>query len=175
MLKSERVYLRPIIKDDLTHLNKWKNDFEIFKNLGGGFQPVSKDQQALWMDNLIDMNGNSQRYIIIIEKKPIGVIGLYNINNKNRNCEFGIYIGEHTFHGNGYGKEATKLILDYAFFNLNLRKVKLLVNEGNKARSLYESMGFRTVGYYEKERFVDNKYLDVFIMELQKQNYMAEV
>lgn len=175
MLQSNRLSLRPIIKEDLTYLNKWKNDFDIFKNLGGGFQPVSEDQQALWMDNLIDMNGNSQRYIIEVNNQSIGVVGLYNINYRNRNCEFGIYIGEKSFHGKGYGKEATKLMLNYGFANLNLNKIKLFVNEDNNAQNLYKSIGFRTVGYYEKERFVNNEYLDVFIMELLKQNFKEEV
>jgi|SRR5690625_1010 len=176
MLQSNRISLRPVKKEDLAYLNKWKNDFEIFKNLGGGFQPVSIDQQSLWMDNLIDMNGNSQRFIISVdENKPIGVVGLYNINYKNRNCEFGIYIGEKDFHGKGYGKEATKLMLNYGFANLNLNKIKLLVNEDNNAQKLYNNLGFRTIGYYEKERFVNNQYLDVFIMELLKKNFKEEV
>ena len=166
MLTGRKLYLRPLIKEDLTELNTWKNDFSIFKNLGGGFQPISIDQQSLWMDNMIDLTSNNKRFMIISDEQKVGVVGLYNINFINRNCEFGIYIGNKSYQGKGIGKEATELMLNFAFSNLNLLKVKLFVNDDNFAQKMYENMGFRNVGYYEKERFVDGKYLDVYIMEL---------
>src|SRR5699024_2365126 len=107
-------------------------------NLGGGFQPISIDQQSLWMDNMIDLSSNNKRFMITSNNQKIGVVGLYNINSINRNCEFGIYIGNKDFYGQGIGTEATKLMINYAFQNLNLIKVKLFVNEDNFARKMYE-------------------------------------
>ena len=45
MIKGEKVYLRPILKSDMKYLNDWKNDEDVFRFLGGGFMPVSIDQQ----------------------------------------------------------------------------------------------------------------------------------
>ncbi len=36
MIKGEKVYLRPIQKDDITYLNQWKNDEKTYMYLGGG-------------------------------------------------------------------------------------------------------------------------------------------
>ena len=166
LLEGKGILLRPLEKLDLADLNEWRNDYSIFKNLGGGFQPLSIDQQALWMDNMIDLTSNNKRFMITKNNNSIGVVGLYNINYINRNCEFGIYIGNKSYHGKGIGKEATLLMINYAFQNLNMRKVKLLVNDDNFAHKMYEKLGFRNVGFYENERYVNGKYLNVYIMEL---------
>ncbi|QAS53451.1 GNAT family N-acetyltransferase [Halobacillus litoralis] len=169
MLVNNSIRIRPIMLEDITILNKWKNDHSVFRNLGGGFKPVSIDQQRNWMDNMIDMNGNNKRFIIEIKNGvPIGMVGLYNINHINRNCEFGIYIGEKEHNGKGYGTSATELMLDFAFNNLNLNKIKLLVNEGNPAINLYKRLKFNQVGKMSQERFIDGEYVDVIIMEKLK-------
>ena len=168
MLVGKNITLRPILLEDLPYLNAWKNDYLVFRNLGGGYQPISIDQQKEWMNNMIDLTGNSKRLIIEKDDTPIGMIGLYDINYINRNCEFGIYIGEEKYHGKGYGTEATEKILNYAFNNLNLEKVKLLVNQGNPAIKMYERLGFHEVGWLKKERFVEGNYVDVLMMEKLK-------
>lgn len=166
MLKGSRVDLRPITYKDLEDLNRWKNNYDVFKNLGGGFNPVSIDQQKNWMDNMIDMNGNAKRFIIQTkDDQAIGMVGLYSINQVNRNCEFGIYIGKTNSYGKGYGTEATELMLDFAFNNLNLKKVKLLVNDDNPAIKMYERLKFEVVGKLKDERYVNGKYVDVIMME----------
>ncbi|CEO26533.1 GNAT family N-acetyltransferase [Paraclostridium sordellii] len=167
MMKSEKVTLRPIIKEDLTLINKWRNDYEVFKYLGGGYMPISIDQQSKWMDGMIDNTGNNKRFSILNEdKKFIGVIGLYNINWIHRTSEFGIYIGEKNQWGKGYAKESMNLILEFGFKVLNLRKVKLdVVVDNIAAIKMYKNLGFREVGIYKEERFIDNEYKDVLMME----------
>lgn len=168
MLKSERVTLRPIIKDDLHFINKWRNDYEVFKFLGGGYMPISIDQQSKWMDSMIDNTGNNKRFSILNESNQcIGIIGLYSINWINRTSEFGIYIGEKKEWNKGYAKEATSIILNFAFSILNLRKIKLdVVLENIGAINMYKKIGFKEVGVYKEERFIDCEYKDVMIMEI---------
>lgn len=168
MLKSKRINLRPIENKDLKVLNKWKNDYEIFKYLGGGFQPQSINEQEKYISNLINNSGASKRFIID-NGEAIGMVGLYDINFINRNCDLGIYIGEKSEQGKGYAKETMDLILDFAFNNLNLKKIKLnVVNANNKAINLYNSLGFKEVGILKEERFINGKFEDVKIMELIK-------
>ena len=108
MLIGNNIYLRPIEMDDIKHLNQWKNNEETFKFLGGGFQPISIDQQSTWMESMIDLTGNNKRYIISTTKNnlSIGMVGLYGINWIHRTAEVGLYIGEHDFRGKGYATES---------------------------------------------------------------------
>lgn len=64
--------------------------------------------------------------------KPVGLDGLHHIDHKNRHAEFGIMIGEPEEWGKGYGTEATRLMLKYAFETLNLNRVWLHVYEYNE-------------------------------------------
>lgn len=160
------IKLRPIIKEDLASLNRWKNDKETFKYLGGGFHPVSIDEQEKWLDSMIKMTNQNKRYIILADEKPIGMIGLYAIHLINQNCEVGVYIGEKEYRGKGYAKQAYLLFEDYAKQFLNIRKVKLFVVFENKhALSYWKKLGFEEVGTLHQERYIEGEFKDLMIME----------
>lgn len=167
MIPGEKIYLRPIIKDDIAFLNKCKNDEEIYQYLGGGFMPVSIDHQLKWMDSLIDTTGDNKRFIFCdYQDCPIGMVGLYNINWIHRTCELGVYIGNKDAKGKGYGKEACFLIERFAAEYLNIRKIKLYVVAENKvAFNMLESLGYKKVGEYIKERYIKGEYRNLIIME----------
>lgn len=166
-MKGNKITLRPIKKSDLHILNIWKNDEELYMYLGGGFQPLSEDQQEKWMDSIVDMTGNSRRFMIMDrDKNPIGMVGLYDINWIHRTCEIGAYIGEIDARGNGYAKEACFLIESFAANYLNLRKIKLKVVADNvTAKKMWENLGYQTIGEYKQERFIKGKYCNVVLME----------
>ncbi len=158
--------LRPIIKDDLLLLNKWKNDKEIYQFLGGGYQPTSINTQEKWIDNLIDTTGINKRFIVLLEGKAVGLIGLYSINWINRTCEIGLFIGEKESHSKGIGTKAYLELEKFAKESLNLRKINLNVVETNiNAVNFWLKMGFVQVGILSKERYINNKYHNLLIME----------
>ena len=167
MLNQDNLVLRPILRSDLEKLNKWKNDEEIFMFLGGGFNPQSIDQQALWIDKIINIDDKNKRFIIEVDSEAIGLIGLYNIHNIYQNCEIGMYIGEKDFQG----KDACNLIEKYAFEYLNMRKIKLfVVDDNSKALKFWRKLGYKIVGTLEEERYIKGQFRDLVIMEkfLQK-------
>lgn len=166
-LEGRNVKLRPIVKEDLVFLNKWKNDERVYRYLGGGFLPVSIDIQNNWMSDLMDTTGRNKRFIIEnSEGVPAGMVGLYSINWISRNCELGIFIGELQEQGNGYGYEACRTIERFAAEYLNLRKIKVYVVKKNEtAVQMYEQLGFKTAGELQEERFIEGVYHSVLLME----------
>lgn len=166
MLKSGDISLRAILKEDIKYLNKWKNDYDVFKYLGGGFEPQSIDDQIKYIDELIKITEKNKRFVIVVNNVPIGICGLYNINLKNRNCELGIYIGDKTQWGKGYGKVTCKIIHEYAIKILGLKKIKLLVVEENiSAINMYKKLGYEIVGIYKYDRFIEGELKNVVAME----------
>lgn len=86
----------------------------------------------------------------------IGFVALMGIEWSNRAGKVAIGIGEARCRGRGYGEEAMRLILAYAFDELNLHRVGLDVIEYNlPAIRLYEKLGFRLEGR-QRERVQRN-------------------
>lgn len=167
MMKSNNIVLRPLLKEDIDKLNKWRNDYQIFKYLGGGYNPISKDQQKSWMENMIDNTGNTKRFAIVKNESIIGMIGIYDIDYVNRNGNLGMYIGEKEYWGQGYGSEALNLLIEFVFKVLNLYKIKLeVVADNTGAVELYKNNGFKIVGTMKDDRFINGEYVDVHIMEI---------
>ena len=167
VLIGQRLTLRPIVKKDLEKLNQWKNSEEIYQYLGGGYMPVSIDMQEKWLENLMDTTGNSKRFIIEdSEKGAVGMVGLYNIHWIHRTCVLGIFLGEFSVQGKGYGREAYQLVENFALKYLNLRKIKAMVVKDNYAAvKMYDNLNFTIAGELVDDRFIDGSYHTVYIME----------
>lgn len=167
MLEYDGIKLAPIEIEDLDILNKWKNDEEIFKFLGGGYRPTSMTQQRKWIEKMAENTQEEQRYIIINEEaKKVGFIGLYSISPINRTCSLGIYIGEKQYWGKGVASRAYRALERYAKQYINIRKIKLeVVKENFNAIKMYEKLGFSICGEYKEERYVDGKYQNIILME----------
>ena len=167
MLEYKGIKLKPIETEDVTILNKWKNDEEVFKYLGGGFRPISESQQKKWMESMIENNSTNQRFMIISEdNKKIGFIGLYSISEIHRTCTLGIYIGEKKYWGKGIASRAYSALEDYARRYLNIRKIRLeVVRDNEGAVNLYKKLQFEMCGVFKKDRFIDGEYRDIILME----------
>jgi len=62
-----------------------------------------------------------------------------------------IAIPDSQHQGKGYGMEAMRLLIDFAFYELNLHRLQLTVFDYNtRAVSLYERLGFTLEGRYRE-------------------------
>ncbi len=95
-------------------------------------------------------NSRSRAFLVYKDDEPIGM-GLYH------DCEPDAYIFselliDKQFQGQGYGKAATKLILDCMKKDGKYHKAILCYMEGNRvAKNLYESFGFVEIDRDEDE------------------------
>lgn len=95
----------------------------------------------------------------------IGFAVLMHISWDNGDCMVAIGIGEREQWGKGYGTDAMRLMLRYAFTELNLHRVTLGVFEYNlRAIRSYEKVGFRIEGRSRKHLNRDEKRWDMIHM-----------
>ena len=81
------------------------------------------------------------------DDRLIGDIGLDSVRNGHGDTFVGIGIGEREYWGKGYGSDAMRVILRYAFTEQNLHRVSLNVFEYNpRAIRSYEKVGFKHEG-----------------------------
>lgn len=166
MIKDE-VSIRPLELADLKFLHKWRNDKEIFDNLGGGYFPKSYSEMSEWMPSIVRNTVEQQRFLILFENNEVGFISLTNINHKNGTSELGLYLGEKNYLGKGIAKKALNILIDYAKNTLNLRKISLNVLDDNDAAiHLYKKVNFVECGLKREERYVNGTYKNLLLMEV---------
>lgn len=172
VLITERLILEPLSTKhlSLTYLS-WLNDKEVCKYLSLD----SMNQINQLKDYLIQIEKSDILYWAILlksSKKHIGNIKIDPIIHKFGLCEYGILMGDKTEWSKGYAFEASKRIIDYCFFELNLRKMCLGVVDVNvNALKLYNKLNFKVEGIYRDHEFYDGKFCNGLRMALFNLNY----
>ncbi len=160
--RSNRLYLRPPTKEDIPYFLRWFNDMEV-KQYVTNFLPVVEADETEWLDRLHKNREKEVVFVVVDIKtnKPIGVMGIHNINWVSRLATTGAVIGDKAFWGKGYGSEAKMLVLNYAFDTLNLRKICSLVFGFNKRSEAYsKKCGYRVEGILKAHHFKNGEYCD---------------
>ena len=94
---SNRVYLRAFEPDDYLVSVAWRNDDEIWSQLGGPKYFVSKDYERKWVEDAIFDSKNIRLAVCLIEgDRYIGNVSITNINTINRSGTSNILIGDRT-------------------------------------------------------------------------------
>lgn len=96
-------------------------------------------------------NARSEAFFIYDNEIPIGM-GLYHDEESLNAYVFSELIIDKTFQGKGFGKAATKIILERMKNDGKYNKVVLCYIEGNNAaKTLYENFGFTEIDRDEDE------------------------
>jgi len=102
----------------------------------------------------------------------VGSCSLRNILQQAKNAELQIRIGVEYYRNKGYGTSAIKLLLQFGFLDLNLKRIYLNVFSNNLAAiKSYEKVGFIKEGLKRKAVFIEGKYLDVLMMSILDSEY----
>jgi RimJ/RimL family protein N-acetyltransferase len=116
---------------------------------------------------------------IICEKehgKPIGLAGIYDMEDVPKRGEYRIFIGEKAYWSKGIGTEVAALLMWYAFDRLNLHRLFLGVNAENiGAVKSYERSGFKLEGTLRDEMYRNGRYYDMIRMSVLRPEYEKEL
>lgn len=135
------VGLVPFEEKHIPISREWINNEDITLYMGSRF-PVGISEQKEWYKKCL--KDKTKKKLIIENKhgKNVGMISLFNIDHKNQNTELGIYINSND-QGKGYAKESVKMLINFAFKELNMHKIYAFIYVGNKSSiKLFESLGF---------------------------------
>ncbi len=148
-----------------------------FLRLGesGPCHPLTKATVKKWYEKDLE---NDRMIVFAIrtlaDDRLIGDVGLGVFFWNHGDTFIGIGIGEREFWGKGYGSDAMKLALDYAFTELNMRRVTLNVFEYNpRAIRCYEKLGFRHEGRVRQYLNREGQRWDLIYMGIMKEEWLA--
>ena len=175
MKHGQHVALTPLTAEDLPSLFRWINEREQVL-LNAPYRPVSERQHAAWFEDIqqrrdtvifgIRLRGNG---------RLIGSCQLHGISAVHRTAQLQIRIGELQERGHGYGTEATRLLLEVGFRDLNLHRIYLHVWANNEpALSMYDKLGFVREGVLRRAAYIDGEYLDVVVMGILREEHLGQ-
>lgn len=130
---------------------QWQKDTEFHSLMDGDpATVVSEKKLKEWFEKRNESSLKPGRHAFSIralaEDKLIGFFGLW-VDLIHSEAWVGIGIGEREFWNKGYGTDAMKLCLQYAFTELNVHRVSLgLMDYNPRALRSYEKAGFRLEG-----------------------------
>lgn len=158
-----KVVIRPLEPRDLESLVHWRNQaFDQFF----GDDYLTMEGQARWFQGTLA--DASQRMFVIqtFEGTAIGTIGLVGIDRHHQLAELGrTLVGIDYERRNGYALDAVRLLVTYAFQEMNLHRLSLEVFADNQAAiGLYEAAGFVKEGLLRQAVWKGGRFRDVIIM-----------
>jgi RimJ/RimL family protein N-acetyltransferase len=173
LFNGKLVKLVPIDLEKYTDLlAKWDCDFE-YKRLLDDIPATmySIEMAKEWQQNHLE-DGAQFMIQTTTDEKIIGSVELYIYDWASRNGWVGIGIGEAEYRGKGYGTEAMKLLLKYAFQGLNLHRVTLNVFAFNpRGIRSYEKAGFRYEGTQREAIYKDDQRWDMIEMGILRDDW----
>jgi len=141
MLIGESISLRPLKKSDIDLLISIENNDKYWE-FGSEYKIYTKDELITYINNAkTDISLAKQyRFVIDLNKNPIGFIDLYNY--KVSEVGVGIIIDNH-YRNLGYGKDSLQVLINYAFSSLHVKKIYAIVKKSNfNSSKLFISCGF---------------------------------
>jgi len=175
-MPSSKVYLREIERTDLPRINQWRNDPELVGFLGANFLYIGSAIDERWFNAYLDNRDKAVRLAIMATDSDthIGNVNLTGIHAVNRTAEFSIFIGDKNYWSDGYGSMAAQQILAHGFEDLNLHRISLtLLQTNERARRMYERLGFQQEGCQRQAVFKNGLYHNLLEMSILQEEFIA--
>ncbi|GIN85207.1 N-acetyltransferase [Heyndrickxia sporothermodurans] len=164
LFHGELVKLTGVRDEDFALMMKWGEDAEYLRNVDTDIA-IPKTKQQFEAESTSSSNSFYFQVRTIQEDQLIGFVVIHSIEWNNRAGMLAIGIGEAKNRNKGYGTGALRLILRYAFHELNLTRVGLDVIDYNKrAIRAYEKVGFQQEGRLRSAVFRDGESYDRVLM-----------
>jgi RimJ/RimL family protein N-acetyltransferase len=168
MIAGEHVILRAFEREDAERCYRWMNDPNIVRALKSRY-PIAFQNEIEWLDRAIHANASERHFAI--ERKDdrthIGNASIHDIEWVSRVASFGLFIGEPTAWNRGFGSDAIRTLVRFAFDEMNLRKLRIDVFDYNdRAKHVLETHGFVQEGRLRAEFYRDGTYHDIVILSV---------
>jgi RimJ/RimL family protein N-acetyltransferase len=172
-LIGKKVYLRPIKESDVTEdYLSWLKDPEVMLGIESSGYTLENLKEYVFSK----ITSEKDYFFVICDQqndKHIGNIKLEITDSKAQVAELGLLIGDKSYWGKGIGSEICRLVINFGFNQIYLRKIFLAVYENNpNAKKLYEKLGFKLEGILRKHIIVQSVYYDKYLMGLFKEEQL---
>lgn len=177
-LIGDRIILREYRESDKERIREWVNDPEVTGNLSNIFiRAHSVPMTDGFVERILRNEDPNGLYYVIARRENEEYLGQIDLSGIDWFCRcgtLGIVIPQRANRRQGYGGEAIRLLLDYAYARVNLEKVELEVYEFNEgAYRLYLRLGFVEEGRRRARVYRGGRYYDSVLMGVLRREFYA--
>lgn len=170
------VLFRDFEERDIDAIYRWKNDEKLYGMTVGGFHSISYEEAVKWVHGCI---GNHETYKFWAvctndeEKKIVGYVSISEINLTNSSAQFhSMLIGEPSYRGGAAWIQCYQFVLEYVFEVMGLNRLAgKAITEHPQTITMMSALHFVKEGIERQSVFRNNRYYDVQIHSLLKQEY----
>lgn len=178
-LITEDLVLRSSTFNDMEQFYQWETTEAVKQFLSMGEDRTYEDAVREYIHH--DESPRHIQFTVCLKDEegnpgePIGRIILGDLEEGWKVEVWRIYIGNTSYRGLGYGKQALRAVRNYCFEELGLERVYLDHYTGNPAAFLYKSLGFKYEGVLRNNCRKNGKYYDVHLMSILREEYFQLV
>ena len=167
-LEGDKVNLRTVEEEDLEFLRDAVNNPEIGKKISSDFKPKNFSQQREFFEQVISSD-EGVHLGVSRDKDMIGMISI--LDEEPEVGRIGLWFAEE-YQGNGYGTEASGIMIEYAFNQLNFHRILARSLETNKSsQKLWEKLGFTEEGEFREHVYRNGQYENLKLYGLLKEEW----
>jgi RimJ/RimL family protein N-acetyltransferase len=164
-LEGEKVNLRTVEEEDIEFLRDGVNHPDVRVHMGNRTPQNLENEEEFFEDQVC--GDDTLDLLICKDNEATGIITLM-LNETERVAEIGIWLHP-DYHGNGYGTEASEILIDHAFYQLNYHKIWAYVHADDEpSQNIWKKLGFQKEGKLRKHTYTEGEYKDVIPFGLLK-------
>jgi RimJ/RimL family protein N-acetyltransferase len=184
LLHGTHVRLMALSKDDLPTIATWYQDTEFMRLLDAvPAHPKSADALHTWLEEAQKASDGYLFAVRLLEddvlperSRLIGFIEVDGILWTHGTAWFSIAIGLSEYREKGYGTEAARLALAFAFRELNMHRVQATVFSYNhRSMAMFERLGFRREGAFREFIHRDGERYDMLLYGILRREFEKPV
>lgn len=169
-IPGRRVVLRPVDASEYALIAAWQNQPDVWRLMDYDRTFSVEDIAASEAQAALE----GCPFVIELDGRPIGRIGLNRFRPRDRVCSVYVYIGEPENWGLGFGRDAIGALLGHAFVYWDVDLVELwTLADNERAVRAYRACGFRTDGRLRARSLKDGKRHDHVIMSVTREEFAA--
>jgi RimJ/RimL family protein N-acetyltransferase len=176
-LAGDRIILRAVERDDIRTM--WEAA-QSSDGRGEELRDWRKPPKSLatmereFDENIAEPPSDVLEFIIQADGRAVGDLDLFRIEERNRSAMIGVGIWSADDRGKGYGYDALRTVVRWAFDHLNMHRIELNADPGNApAIRIYEKCGFQREGLRRQHHFEDGAWHDELSMGLLRADFDA--
>jgi RimJ/RimL family protein N-acetyltransferase len=166
LLVGERLRLIALQTGDAATIERWYQDSDFVRQFESApAMPRTAESLGRWIE---EEHRKTDSFLFAIRTLDTDtLIGLLHLDSAmwhHRSIWLAIGIGDAAYRGRGYGYEAMRLALQFAFDELNMHRLQLTVfNYNTPAIELYDRLGFTREGVFREAIMRDGQRYDMYL------------